>query len=359
MIPASAGMTARFLLSPVLVVLSFRMSTLPTTLLVSGVKPTSLPHLGNYIGALKQWVTLSEQHPCYFFIADLHAITVPQDPKELKQRILETLAVYLAIGIDPKKATFFVQSEVSAHGEMQWLLNTISKLGELERMTQFKDKSQKESRESCGMGLLTYPILMAGDILLYKATDVPVGDDQEQHVEMTRILARRFNDRFGKTFVPPTSLVQTAGGRIMSLAHPEKKMSKSDESQVGTISLIDDADTIRKKIMKAVTDTEPDVVFDPEKKPAVANLMTIFHHMSGKTMEEIEAQFAGKGYGDFKTALADATIAHLAPITAKIHELLAHPEELHHILDEGRERASHIANKTLNEVKEKMGLNRR
>jgi tryptophanyl-tRNA synthetase len=329
-----------------------------SNLLFSGIKPTSTPHLGNYIGALKQWLHLQHTYQCLFCVVDHHAITVPQDPKELRAHTLDIAATYLAIGLDPKRCTIFVQSDVPEHTELMWILGTIAKLGELERMTQFKDKSQKEGTERAGLGLFAYPVLMAADILLYNATVVPVGEDQMQHIELTRDLAERFNQRFGQTFTVPQGLVQKVGARIMSLQDPTKKMSKSDPSENGTIWLSDDADTIRKKIARAVTDTEGGVAYDPINKPAVANLLDIFHHMTGAHMNDIEAQFAGKGYGDFKKGLADAVIAHLEPISKKIAAYKEDPAELMRILDQGRDDARAMASKTLAGVKKNVGLGR-
>lgn len=327
-------------------------------LLISGVKPTSVPHIGNYIGALKHWTTLQHTYRSFFFIADLHAITVPQDPKELRQQTLDTAATYLAIGLDPKRFTLFIQSEIAEHAELAWILNTIAKLGELERMTQFKDKASKGGKERAGLGLFAYPVLMAADILLYDATVVPVGEDQMQHLELTRVLAKRFNERFGQTFHVPQALIQKVGARIMSLQDPEKKMSKSDASENGMILLSDDADTIRKKIMRAVTDSEAKVVFNVEKKPAVSNLMSIYHHMTGKTLKDIEAEFEGKGYGDFKKALADATVEHLAPITKKFETFRKDPSELLRLLDAGRDAARAIAAKKMELVRDRVGIGR-
>ncbi len=327
-------------------------------LVFSGVKPTSVPHLGNYIGALKQWVEIQKNHHCLFSIVDLHAITVPQEPKELRQSTLDIAATYLAVGIDPKRSTIYIQSEVAAHTELAWILGTIAKMGELERMTQFKDKSQKGGAERAGLGLFAYPVLMAADILLYGTSAVPVGEDQMQHLELARVLARRFNERFGETFTIPQALIQKHGARIMSLQDPDKKMSKSDESKTGTIMLDDDADTIRKKIMRAVTDTGGGVYFDPDKKPAVSNLMSIYHHVTGKTLKEIETMYEGKGYGDFKKDLADAVADHLGPIRNKIEDYRKDPAQLKKILDAGRDKAQAMAEEKMKEVRDRMGLGR-
>ncbi|MDF1497100.1 MAG: tryptophan--tRNA ligase [Patescibacteria group bacterium] len=324
----------------------------------SGVKPTSIPHIGNYIGALRQWVELQKDYNCYYCIVDDHAITVPQDPKMLREQIYAIAATYLAVGIDPKKSTLFLQSDVAQHTELGWLLMTQTKMGELSRMTQYKDKSKKTGSESAGVGLFAYPVLMAADILLYDTNKVPVGHDQMQHIEFTRFLARRFNEKFGQTFVLPQPLIQKVGARIMSLKDPSKKMSKSDESGAGTIMLTDEDDVIQKKIMRAVTDSTAGISYDPEKKPAVSNLMSIYHHVTGDTMKKIEDDFGGKGYGDFKKALAEVLIAHLSPIRTKINEYLKNPKELNKILDEGFEKAHPIAEKKVRAVKDKMGLAR-
>ncbi len=327
-------------------------------LVFSGVQPTSDIHLGNYIGALKQWAAIQHEHRCLFCIVDLHAITVPQEPKELRKNILDAAAAYLAAGIDPKRSAIYVQSEVPEHAELAWILGTITKLGELERMTQFKDKSEKGGAERASAGLFTYPALMAADILLYDTSAVPVGEDQMQHLELTRVIARRFNERFGQTFQIPAALIQKHGARIMSLQDPMKKMSKSDPSELSKILISDDAETIRKKIMRAVTDTAGGVEYDPDKKPAVSNLMVIYHHATGKTMSEIAKEFEGKGYGDFKKALAEALIEHLAPVTQKYHELRAEPEHLNKILDAGRKLAQTMAAEKMQLVRERVGLGR-
>ena len=302
-------------------------------LLVSGVQPTNNLHIGNYIGALKQWVDLQHLYRCLFFIVDLHAITVPQDPKLLRENITDVAATYLAIGIDPKRCSLFIQSEVPEHLELAWMLNTIAKMGELERMTQYKDKSAKYG-EKVGLGLFSYPVLMAADILLYDTTVVPVGEDQMQHLELTRVLARRFNDTFGPTFTVPQALIQKMGARIMALDEPAIKMSKSANSTYNYIALTDDVDTIRKKILKAVTDSEAGVVYDPDKKPAISNLLTIYHQLTGETMKIIEDRYVGKGYGDFKKDLAEVVIDHFAPISKKMKEFKADPGELNRILNE-------------------------
>ncbi len=326
-------------------------------LLLSGVQPTNNLHIGNYIGALKQWVDLQHRYPCSFCIVDLHAITVPQDPVALRKNILRTAATYLAIGIDPKRSTIFVQSEVPEHAELGWYLNTIAKMGELERMTQYKDKSKKHG-EKTSLGLFGYPVLMAGDILLYDTTIVPVGEDQMQHLELTRVLARRFNDQFGPTFTIPQALIQKVGARIMGLDDASIKMSKSAKSAYNYIALSDEADVIRKKIMRAVTDTDGGVQFDPDRKPAVSNLMTIYHHFSGETIPVIEEKYAGKGYGDFKKDLADVCVAYIEPISKRIHEYMNDQAELTRILNTGRNAAHELASKKIALVRERMGIGR-
>jgi tryptophanyl-tRNA synthetase len=325
-------------------------------LLFSGVQPTNTPHIGNYIGALKQWADVQRAYRCLFCIVDLHAITVPQNPAVLRQNTLDAAATYLAIGLDPKRVTIFVQSDVSAHAELQWLLGTIVKMSELERMTQYKDKA-KAKGENVSTGLFTYPVLMAADILLYDTAVVPVGEDQMQHVELTRMIARRFNTQFGETFTVPQALIQKVGARIMALDDPKVKMSKSG-TVANYIALSEDADTIRKKIMRAVTDSGKGIAYDPKTKPAVANLMTIYHHATGKTMEDIEDEFDGQGYGEFKTALAEAVIAMLEPIQAKLKEYQRDPAELNRILTAGAERATELAAKKMALVRDRMGIGR-
>ncbi len=326
-------------------------------LVFSGVQPTSGLHLGNYIGALKQWIELQHRFPCLFCIVDLHAITVPQEPAELRKNILEVAATYLAVGVDPARSPIYIQSEVPEHTELTWILSTIAKMGQMERMTQYKDKSTKYG-DKVGLGLFSYPVLMAADILLFDTTVVPVGDDQSQHVELTRDLAERFNNHFGPTFTLPELYIQKHGARIMSLQDASKKMSKSDPSDLSKILLTDDTDVIRKKIMRAVTDSAPGVVFDPVNKPAVANLMTIYHQLSSKTLEQIETEFAGKGYGDFKTSLADLVVEHISPISKKIRDYLADPAELTRLLNTGRNAAHTIAAKKMALVRDRVGLGR-
>jgi len=324
--------------------------------LFSGIQPTNLTHIGNEIGALKQWVELQKSNTCLFCIVDLHAITVPQDPTQLRKDILYTAATYLAVGLDPKVCTIYVQSDVPEHAELGWILGTIARVSELERMTQFKDKSKKQ-KENVGVGLFTYPALMAADILLYDTTIVPVGEDQMQHVELARTLARRFNTRFGNTFTIPHAKIQKTGARIMALDDPKTKMSKSG-SAANAVALADDPDTIRKKIMRAVTDSGKGISYDPVKKPAISNLMTIYHHVTGDSLDAITSNFEGKGYGDFKKSLADAVVEYVTPIRKKILDYAKDPKELESILKRGAGAAHKRAAKKMETVRDRVGLGR-
>ena len=319
----------------------------------SGIQPSGTLTIGNYLGAIKQFVELQHDHHCYFCIVDQHAITVPQDPKQLKEHIRSLAALYIAAGIDPNKATLFVQSDVSAHTELGWMLQSMTYMGELERMTQFKDKS--EGRNAVSSALFTYPALMAADILLYQANIVPVGDDQTQHLEITRDVAERFNNRFGKTFTIPDIKIPQIGARIMSLQEPTKKMSKSDENIRGFISMLDTPKQMEKKIKSAVTDSDGVVAFDQENKPGVSNLLSIFSACTNKTIDEAVIHFSDKRYGDFKTEVADVVVQTLKPIQDR-YEALINSSELDDILANGREKAAEIANHTLAEAKRKMGL---
>ncbi|MFC2949924.1 tryptophan--tRNA ligase [Virgibacillus sediminis] len=324
----------------------------------SGIQPSGTLTLGNYLGALKQFVELQEDHDCYFCIVDEHAITVPQDRLELRNNIKSLAALYLASGIDPEKSTLFIQSEVPAHTQLGWMLQSISYIGELERMTQFKDKSSKSSgKEAVSAGLLTYPPLMASDILLYNTDIVPVGEDQKQHLELTRNLAQRFNNKFNDIFTIPEVRIPKVGARIMSLQEPTKKMSKSDENQKGFISMLDEPKKIEKKIKSAVTDSEGIVKYDKENKPGISNLLTIYSSCTGESVQELEAKYEGKGYGDFKQDTANAVIQLLEPIQQKYHDLI-NSAELDDILDEGADKAAYTANKTLRKAKKAMGLGR-
>jgi len=268
----------------------------------SGAQPTGQLHIGNYLGALKNWVNLQNEYESFFCIVNLHAVTLPQTPEILRQKTLDLARIYLAAGIDPEVSTIFIQSDVSEHAELAWILSCIARMGELERMTQFKDKG-KGNRERAGVGLFTYPVLMASDILLYQTNLVPVGKDQKQHLELARDFAIRFNRDFGETFVVPEPFIPPVGANILSLQEPSKKMSKSDENLNGSVFLLDDADTITKKIKRAVTDSGTTIEFD-EARPAITNLLTIYQLMTGKTRDDAQAQFDGKGYGHFKTELA-------------------------------------------------------
>src|SRR5690625_3088375 len=303
----------------------------------SGIQPSGTLTIGNYLGAIKQFVELQHDHQCYFCIVDHHAITVPQDPKQLKEHIRSLAALYIASGIDPDKATLFVQSDVSAHTELGWMLQSMTYMGELERMTQFKDKS--EGRNAVSSALFTYPALMAADILLYQANIVPVGDDQTQHLEITRDVAERFNNRFGKTFTIPDIKIPQVGARVMSLQEPTKKMSKSDENVRGFISMLDTPKQMEKKIKSAVTDSDGIVKFDQANKPGVSNLLSIYASCKGISVESAEAYFADKRYGDLKTEVAEAVIETLTPIQERYQQLI-NSQELNDILTNGAEKAN-------------------
>ena len=319
----------------------------------SGVQPTGNIHLGNYLGALKQFVELQDDHECIYCIVDMHAITVPQDPKELREHILDVAALYLAVGIDPKKSIVFVQSDVPGHAELSWVLTCNSYTGELSRMTQFKDKSK--NKESAPTGLFSYPVLMAADILLYDTDIVPVGNDQKQHIELCRDIATRINNKYKKTFVVPEGRFLKEGARIMALDDPTKKMSKSAENIHSRISLLDEPSKIKKSIMKATTDSDGVVRFDAENKPGISNLLNIYSVLSGMTIPELETRYEGKGYGDFKKDLVDVVVEALAPIK-KNYEEIRHSEELIKILKDGAVRADAIAQKTMKRVKDNFGL---
>ena len=319
----------------------------------SGVQPTGNIHIGNYLGALKQFVELQDENECLYCIVDMHSITVPQDPKELRKHTLDVAALYLAVGIDPKKSIVFVQYDVPGHAELSWILTCNSYTGELSRMTQFKDKSK--GRESSPTGLFTYPILMAADILLYDTDIVPVGNDQKQHIELCRDIAIRINNKYKKIFVVPDGRFLKAGARIMALDDPEKKMSKSAENIHSRISLLDEPGKIKKSIMRATTDSEGSIRFDPENKPGVSNLLSIYSVFSGMEISEIESKYAGCGYGDFKKDLVEVTTQALSPIKEKYNEI-RESEELLNILKDGAERANAIAEKTMKRVKDQFGL---
>jgi tryptophanyl-tRNA synthetase len=318
----------------------------------SGAQPTGNLHLGNYLGALRNWVALQHEYESFFCVVNLHAVTIPQDPVKLAAKTREVARLYLAAGVDPNVSTVFVQSDVPEHAELAWVLNCVVRIGELERMTQFKDKAKKQ-RENVSAGLLTYPALMAADILLYQTDLVPVGQDQKQHLELTRDLAERFNRDYGETFRVPGAYIPKVGAKIMALDDPSKKMSKSDENENGRISLMDDADTIRRKFKRAVTDSGSEVRFD-ETRPAVTNLLSMYQLLTGQAPEEIEAHFAGKGYARLKADLADVTIDFLQPYQERIRAIS--DEELSRILRDGAGKARAIAAETMRQVKERMGI---
>jgi len=318
----------------------------------SGAQPTGNLHIGNYLGALKNWVALQNEFESLFCIVNLHAVTLPQEPKILKQKTLDLSRIYLAAGIDPTISTVFIQSDVSEHAELAWVLICLARMGELERMTQFKDKG-KGNAERAGVGLFTYPVLMASDILLYQTDLVPIGQDQKQHLELTRDLAERFNRDYGETFAIPEAFIPPTGAKILSLQEPTKKMSKSDENLNGSIFLLDNADTIIKKVKRAVTDSGTEIKFD-EARPAINNLLTIYQLLTGKTAAECEADFDGKGYGYFKTELAETIVEFLRPFQQRVKEF--DDEELKNILKNGAEKAKTIARETLQTVYEKMGI---
>ena len=320
----------------------------------SGIRPTGEIHIGNYLGAIKQWVELQEKHDCVFSIVDLHAITTPYKPEVLQKYIFELTSAYLAAGVDPKKSILFVQSHVKEHTELTWLLGTITPLGELKRMTQFKEKS-KSHPEYVNAGLLNYPLLMAADILLYKTDLVPVGKDQEQHVELAREITRRFNKMFGEVFKEPKALLSKSGQKIMSLQNPKKKMSKTDNPR-GCIEVFDTPEEIQKKIMASVTDPGKTIKYDPKRKPGISNLLLIYSLFSEKPIKEVEKQFKNAGYEKFKKSLAKLLINSLEPFQKKQKELLKREVYIREILDQGAERAKIIAGSTMEEVRKKMGL---
>src|SRR5688500_17016276 len=324
-----------------------------TKRIFSGAQPTGNVHLGNYLGALKNWVALQHEYESFFCIVNLHAITVTHDPKLLAESTRNLTRIYLAVGIDPQVSTVFIQSDVPEHAELTWVLNCVVRISELERMTQYKDKAKKQQQENVTAGLLTYPALMAADILLYQTDLVPVGHDQKQHLELTRDVAERFNRDFGETFRVPDAFIPKVGAKIQALDDPSKKMSKSDENANGRISLLDDPDTVRRKLKRAVTDSGTEVRFD-QTRPAVNNLLSMFQLFTGKTPEEVEAHFEGKGYAQLKGDLAEATIEFLRPFQERVRGI--GDEELSRILRDGAEKARAIASETMRTVKERMGL---
>lgn len=323
--------------------------------ILSGIQATGDLHLGHYIGVLKRFNQMQEEFDCYYMVANLHALTVRRDPKELKENAYKLLASYIAAGLDPDKCTIFLQSQVHEHAELGWVLDCYTYMGELSRMTQFKDKSAKHA-DNINAGLFTYPSLMAGDILLYQADLVPTGEDQKQHVELTRDLAERFNKLYGETFKVPEPYIEKVGARIMGLQDPTSKMSKSSTLPNDTILLIDTPEEIMKKIKKSVTDSEGVVRYDEKNKPGISNLMEIYGIITKKSMEEIEKEFEGQGYGTFKTAVAETIIKELEPFRNKYNELMADPKLLEEIYNKGAKKASEVASKTLKDVYDKIGI---
>lgn len=322
---------------------------------VSGIQPSGNPHIGNYFGAMQRWAAEQDGQENFFFVPNLHALTSRTDPKELRKLTFEAVAWLLAVGVDPEKSTIFIQSQVHEHAELTWILNNYTTMGELARMTQYKDKSQKQGSDGQYVGLFDYPVLMAADILLYQADAVPVGDDQKQHVELTRDIAERFNNLYGQTFVVPEPLVRTEGARIMSLQDPERKMSKSDSDDGGCIYLMDDADTIRTKLKRAVTDSGSQVQASGDK-PALTNLLTLYSLASGRTVSSLETDYAGKGYGAFKADLAETLVELFAPMRTAFNDHYADQAVIDEVLTAGRFAAEVIAETTLDDVKGKLGL---
>lgn len=323
--------------------------------LYSAVQPTNNLTIGNYLGAIKNWVRLQNDYNCYYAIANMHAITVRQDPAELRRRTLSLAALFIACGIDPEKSALYVQSTVPAHAELCWVLNTFTYVGEMGRMTQYKDKSQKHA-DNINMGLMDYPVLMAADILLYQAAVVPIGKDQTQHLEIARDIAQRFNNAYTPTFTLPEGVYLKAAANICDLLNPDKKMSKSAENINGSIFLTDDRDTVIRKFKRAVTDSDGQIIYDPEKKPGVSNLLSIYSVFSDKSIDDVVKEFSGKGYGEFKLAVAETVADKLAPIQAEQEKLLKDKEYLDGVLKKGRDIAAYTANKTLNKVYKKIGF---
>ncbi|MEO7722139.1 MAG: tryptophan--tRNA ligase [Pseudolysinimonas sp.] len=325
--------------------------------LFSGMQPSADSlHAGNYIGALLQWKQLQAEYDAIFCVVDLHAITVAQDPAKLREATRRTAAQYIAAGIDPASSILFVQSQVPAHAEAAWVLNTITGFGEASRMIQFKDKTAKQGTESASVGLFTYPILQAADVLLYDTAIVPVGEDQRQHIELTRDLAQRFNSRFGETFVVPGVQIQKASAKIYDLQEPTNKMSKSASNEKGVVWMLDDPAANAKKIKSATTDGDGSVHFDEANKPGISNLLTIYSVLTGRTIPDIEKEYAGHGYGDFKSGLAEVVVGTFGPIRAHALELLADPAELDRVLTGNAERADAIASETLKRIYDRVGF---
>lgn len=325
--------------------------------LVSGIKPTGGLTLGSYIGAIKQFVELHKSYESYIFVADMHAITTPQEKKELRNNIRDMVAIYLACGLEPDNATIYIQSENPYHAQLSWILECNTYLGELNRMTQFKDKNRKEGSKSLSCGLYTYPVLMASDIILYDADVVPVGEDQKQHVELTRNIVERFNNKYGSTFKMPRPIIPEAGARIKDLQNPKMKMSKSDSDSRGCILLLDEENVIRKKIMSAVTDSDNKIIFDEENKPGISNLMMIYASLKDIKLDEVERKFVNSNYGEFKKAVADAVINTLKPIQEKYKEII-NSSLIDEILNKGIEKVIPLAKDKCLEVQEKIGLGR-
>jgi tryptophanyl-tRNA synthetase len=321
----------------------------------SGIMPSGNLHLGNYLGALKNWVALQDDYDNYYCIVDLHALTVPQDPKMLRAKIRELAAIYVACGIDPEKSVVFRQSKVSGHAELAWLLNCVAKVGELSRMTQFKDKASKGGADSASVGLYDYPVLQAADVLLYNAHLVPVGEDQRQHLELMRTLARRFNGLYGETFIVPEVFIPETGARVMAMDDPASKMSKSSPAPSSYIALLDEPDIIRRKVRRAKTDSGSEVKASPDKL-AIVNLLGIYAAMTGLQVAEIEGRYEGKGYGDLKKDLAEVVVEGLSPIRERAQDLLDDPAELDRLLERGAEKAREVALPTLRDAWAKLGL---
>ena len=321
----------------------------------SGVQPSGNLTIGNYLGAIKNFPIYSEQYKCFYCVVDQHAITVRQVPAELRRRTYETIALYIACGLDPEKNTLYVQSHVPAHTEMAWMLNCFTMFGELSRMTQFKDKSQKHA-DNVNAGLFTYPVLMAADILLYQTNVVPIGADQKQHLELARNIVDRFNQLYPDTFTMPEPIIAKSGAKIMSLAEPTQKMSKSDENENAVVRILDTPDAIMRKFKRAVTDSDSSIIFDPENKPGVSNLLTIYSCFSGKTIEEAEREFDGMGYGDFKTAVGQVCCDKLIPVQEEYKRILADKAYLEEVMKKGADEASYYARKTLSKVRRKLGF---
>ncbi|MBO1270973.1 tryptophan--tRNA ligase [Shewanella sp. 4t3-1-2LB] len=333
------------------------MSSNSKPIVFSGAQPSGELTIGNYIGALRQWVNMQESHDCIYCVVDLHAITVRQDPEQLRKACLDTLALYLACGVDPKKSTVFMQSQVPEHTQLAWALNCYTQMGELSRMTQFKDKSQRHAN-NVNVGLFDYPVLMAADILLYQANLVPVGQDQKQHLELTRDIAIRFNNAYGDTFTVPEPFIPELGAKVMALQEPTKKMSKSDDNRNNVIGLLEDPKAVMKKLKKAMTDSEepPVVRFDVENKPGVSNLLSLMSGVTGESVQTLEAQFEGKMYGHLKTAAGEAVVAMLEPLQQRYQQYRQDTSFLNQILHEGAEKARVRANATLKSTYDKLGF---